>query len=114
MERQYVIDDFKLSESWRLFKILGEFVDGVENLHDLGPAVSIFGSARTKPDDPVYKQAVAIARAFAEAGFAVIPFEAFGLRNDDGWVRLSVGAVSVDEVRAGLTRVRTLLERIES
>ncbi|MGD9008846.1 MAG: TIGR00730 family Rossman fold protein [Desulfobacteraceae bacterium] len=72
MERQYMIDDFKLSESWRLFKILGEFVDGVENLHDLGPAVSIFGSARTKPNDPLYKQAVAIARAFAEAGFAVI------------------------------------------
>jgi hypothetical protein len=67
-----MIDDFKLSESWRLFKILGEFVDGVENLHDLGPAVSIFGSARTKPNDPLYKQAVAIARAFAEAGFAVI------------------------------------------
>lgn len=72
MERQFVIDDFKLSESWRLFKILGEFVDGVENLHDLGPAVSIFGSARTQPDDPVYKQAVQIAKAFAEAGFAVI------------------------------------------
>jgi hypothetical protein len=72
MERQFVIDDFKLSESWRLFKILGEFVDGVENLHDLGPAVSIFGSARTKANDPLYKQAVAIARAFAEAGFAVI------------------------------------------
>lgn len=72
MERQFVIDDFKLSESWRLFKILGEFVDGVENLHDLGPAVSIFGSARTKPNDPVYKQAVKIAKAFAEAGFAVI------------------------------------------
>ncbi len=72
MERQFVIDDFKLSESWRLFKILGEFVDGVENLHDLGPAVSIFGSARTKPKNPVYKQAVEIAKAFAEAGFAVI------------------------------------------
>jgi uncharacterized protein (TIGR00730 family) len=72
MERQYVIDDFKLSESWRLFKILGEFVDGVENLHDLGPAVSIFGSARTRPNDPLYNQAAAIARAFAEAGFAVI------------------------------------------
>lgn len=72
MERQFVIDDFKLSESWRLFKILGEFVDGVENLHDLGPAVSIFGSARTKPNDPVYKQAVQIAKAFAKADFAVI------------------------------------------
>ena len=72
MEQQYVIDDFKLGESWRLFKILGEFVDGVENLHDLGPAVSIFGSARTRPDDPVYQHARQIAGAFAKSGFAVI------------------------------------------
>lgn len=72
MEKQFLIDDLKLSESWRLFKILGEFVDGVENLHDLGPAVSIFGSARTKPGDPNYQLAMAIARMFAENGFAVI------------------------------------------
>lgn len=72
MERQFIIDDLKLEESWRLFKILGEFVDGVENLHDLGRAVSIFGSARTQPDDPSYRQAQEIAKRFAEAGFAVI------------------------------------------
>ena len=50
MEKQFVIDDLKLGESWRLFRILGEFVEGVEKLHDLGPAVSIFGSARTAPE----------------------------------------------------------------
>lgn len=72
MERQFLIDDLKLGESWRLFKILGEFVEGVEALHELGPAVSIFGSARTKPDDPVYQQARQIAAAFAREGFAVI------------------------------------------
>lgn len=72
MERQFLIDDFKLGESWRLFKILGEFVEGVEALHELGPAVSIFGSARTKPDDPVYQQARQIAATFAKEGFAVI------------------------------------------
>lgn len=72
MEKQYLIDDLKLNESWRLFKIMGEFVDGVENLHELGPAVSIFGSARTQPQDPVYQQTVNIAAAFAQAGFAVI------------------------------------------
>ena len=72
MERQFLIDDFKLGESWRLFKIIGEFVEGVEALHDLGPAVSIFGSARVKPDEPAYQQARSIARAFAENGFAVI------------------------------------------
>ncbi len=72
MERQFLIDDIKLEESWRLFKILGEFVDGVENLHDLGPAVSIFGSARTRAKDPAYAQAQEIAGRFAAAGFAVI------------------------------------------
>lgn len=72
MERQFVIDDLKLGESWRLFRIMGEFVDGVENLHDIGPAVSIFGSARTQPDNPVYKQAVDIAGRFVKEGFAVI------------------------------------------
>jgi uncharacterized protein (TIGR00730 family) len=72
MERQFLIDDLKLGESWRLFKILGEFVEGVEALHELGPAVSIFGSARTQPDDPVYHHASSIAAAFAKNGFAVI------------------------------------------
>ena len=72
MERQFLIDDLKLGESWRLFKILGEFVEGVEALHELGPAVSIFGSARTQDDDPVYGHAREIAGAFAGAGFSVI------------------------------------------
>ena len=45
-----------------------------------------------------------------EAGFAVVPFQAFGLPGETGWARLSVGAVSLDEVRGGLARVRALLE----
>lgn len=72
MEKQFVIDDFKLGESWRLFKIMGEFVDGVEALHDLGPAVSIFGSARMAPEDPIYQKTEKIAGLFAENNFAVI------------------------------------------
>ena len=72
MEKQFVIDDLKLGESWRLFKIMGEFVDGVEALHDLGPAVSIFGSARIPPEDPIYRKTEEIARLFAENKFAVI------------------------------------------
>ena len=72
MEKQFLIDDFKLEESWRLFKIMGEFVDGVESLHDLGPAVSIFGSARIGPRSAVYKKAEKIAALFAENNFAVI------------------------------------------
>ncbi len=72
MERQYLIDDLKLGESWRLFRIMGEFVEGVEALHDIGPAVSIFGSARTPSGDPAYQQAVAVAAAFARENFTVI------------------------------------------
>ncbi len=72
MEKQFLIDEFKLGESWRIFKIIGEFVEGVEALHDIGPAVSIFGSARTLPGDPLYKSAEKIAALFAENGFAVI------------------------------------------
>ena len=72
MEKQYVVEDIRLSESWRLFKILGEFVEGVEKLHDLGPAVSIFGSARIQEDSPYYQAAVDLARRLAENGFGVI------------------------------------------
>ncbi|UCH22165.1 MAG: TIGR00730 family Rossman fold protein [Deltaproteobacteria bacterium] len=72
MEKQFLIDDFKIGESWRLFKIMGEFVGGVEALHDIGPAVSIFGSARIKADNPIYKQAEEIAALFVKNNFAVI------------------------------------------
>jgi len=72
MEKQFLIDDLRLGESWRLFKILGEFVDGVEALHDVGPAVSIFGSARVAPEDPLYRTTEAIAGGFVKAGFAVM------------------------------------------
>ncbi|RLB99538.1 MAG: TIGR00730 family Rossman fold protein, partial [Deltaproteobacteria bacterium] len=49
---KYPINDFKSGESWRLFKIMGEFVEGIDGLHNLGPAVSIFGSARTDSEHP--------------------------------------------------------------
>ncbi|MFZ2632777.1 MAG: TIGR00730 family Rossman fold protein [Desulfosalsimonadaceae bacterium] len=72
MGKQYVIDEMGLKESWRLFRILGEFVEGVEELHDLGPAVSIFGSARMKSTDLYYQKTVEIAGMLAENGFAII------------------------------------------
>ncbi len=72
VEKQYLIEEMELSESWRLFKIIGEFVDGVEAMHDLGPAVSIFGSARIQPEHPYYQKTREIAGMLAENGFAVI------------------------------------------
>ena len=72
MEKQFIIDDIKLGESWRLFRIMGEFVDGVEALHDIGPAINFFGSARVQPEDPIYQKAELLARRFAMLNFAII------------------------------------------
>jgi uncharacterized protein (TIGR00730 family) len=59
-------------ESWRVFRIMGEFVEGFEELANLGPAVTIFGSARTQLDHPHYKNCVETARLLGEAGFSII------------------------------------------
>jgi uncharacterized protein (TIGR00730 family) len=59
-------------ETWRIFRIMAEFVEGFGELSKLGPAVSIFGSARSKPDNPYYQLAQHTAAALAKAGFAVI------------------------------------------
>lgn len=70
--KQYLIDDLSIQESWRLFKIMSEIVDGFENLSDIGPAVSMFGSARVQPDEPLYESTVALSQKLSEAGFSVI------------------------------------------
>ena len=95
MEKQFLIDDLKLGESWRLFKIMGEFVDGVEELHELGPAVSIFGSARIKPEDSVYKKAMEIAFLFAKNKFAVITGGGGGVMEAANKGAADAGGVSV-------------------
>ncbi len=64
--------DFLSTDTWRVLRIMGEFVDGFEALADVGPAVTIFGSARVSADDPLYQAAVDVARALGEAGFAII------------------------------------------
>jgi len=64
--------DWSRSDPWRVLRIQTEFVEGFEALEDLGPAVSLFGSARTKPDDPLFQVGYDIGRALAERGVAVI------------------------------------------
>ncbi|MCX5632283.1 MAG: LOG family protein [Phycisphaerae bacterium] len=59
-------------ETWRVFRIMAEFVEGFEELATIGPAVSFFGSARIKPDDKYYKLAEETAGILAKAGFAII------------------------------------------
>ena len=58
--------------SWQIFKIMAEFVDGFETLAKIGPCISIFGSARTKPGTPYYDLTVEIARRLAIEGFGII------------------------------------------
>lgn len=62
----------KGENSWTMFKVLSEFVEGFETLNQFGPCVSIFGSARTQPDHPYYKKAVDIGRLLTEEGYGVI------------------------------------------
>lgn len=64
--------DFRAKDPWRALRILGEVVDGFETLHEIQGAVSIFGSARTKEDDPVYEAARETARLLAKRGFPII------------------------------------------
>jgi uncharacterized protein (TIGR00730 family) len=59
-------------DAWRVFRIMGEFVEGFEDLSEIGPAVSIFGSARVGPEDAEYQQCVETARLLGEKGFAII------------------------------------------
>ncbi len=67
------INDTELTrESWKIFQIMAEFVEGFERLARIKPSVSIFGSARTEPDHPYYQLAEDIARALSDAGFSVV------------------------------------------
>lgn len=63
---------FTHTDPWRIMRIMGEFVEGFDDLAELGPAVTIFGSARVKPDHPQYHAATEVARLLGEAGFTII------------------------------------------
>ncbi|WP_017258577.1 LOG family protein [Pedobacter arcticus] len=64
--------EIKVTDSWQIFKIMAEFVDGFEKLAKIGPCVSIFGSARTKNENKYYQTAVEIGRRLTERGYGVI------------------------------------------
>jgi len=64
--------DFTYTDPWRVLRIMSEFVDGFDVLAHIPPSVALFGSARTKPDDPMYVSAVETARLLAKAGFGII------------------------------------------
>ncbi|GAB2962085.1 TIGR00730 family Rossman fold protein [Hymenobacter coalescens] len=74
--RKHFVDkdwnEIKIADSWQIFKVMAEFVEGFEKLSKIGPCVSIFGSARTKPDNPYYQMAEEIAAKLVRHGYGVI------------------------------------------
>jgi uncharacterized protein (TIGR00730 family) len=68
----YEINDLAKEESWRMFRIIGEMVEGFDRLSGVEPAVTIYGSARIKPQDDLYSQTTEIARRLGELGFSII------------------------------------------
>ncbi len=65
-------NEIKTNDSWAIFKIMGEFVNGYEKLSQIGPCVSIFGSARTKPENPYYKLTEEVAKKIVDHGYGII------------------------------------------
>ena len=71
-EAQFLIDEFKVGDTWRIFKIMSEFVEGFERLAEVGPAVSVFGSSRAREGDPFYTKAQKFGSIMAENNIPVI------------------------------------------
>ena len=85
--------DWVHTDPWRVLRIQSEFVEGFGALAELGPAVAVFGSARTRRDHPTYAQAREVGRLLAEAGFAVITGGGPGMMEAANRGAFDVGAV---------------------
>jgi uncharacterized protein (TIGR00730 family) len=88
-------DEYKTSDSWRVFRIMGEFVGGFDNMATITRGVSIFGSARTSEDDEMYIAARETARLLAEAGFEIITGGGPGIMEAANRGAYEAGKVSV-------------------
>ena len=85
----------RVKDTWRVFRIMSEFVEGFERLGSLGPSVSVFGSARTKPGTPYYELGVTVGRTLAEHGYAVITGGGPGIMEAANKGAQEAGGVSV-------------------
>ncbi|HTG87566.1 MAG TPA: TIGR00730 family Rossman fold protein [Pyrinomonadaceae bacterium] len=88
-------DEFTHTDPWRVFRIMGEFVEGFDDMASLNRAISIFGSARSKPDDPDYKAAQETAALLAVEGFAVITGGGPGIMEAANRGAFEAGGISV-------------------
>ncbi len=72
MHNEYEINQLAKEESWRMFRIIGELVEGFDSLADIEPAVTVYGSARLQPEDKLYAQTEEIAYLLGKAGFSIM------------------------------------------
>jgi uncharacterized protein (TIGR00730 family) len=95
MAQEYEINDLAKEESWRMFRIIGELVEGFDKLSGIEPAVSIYGSARITQDDELYSQTEEVARRLGEMGFSIITGGGPGVMEAANKGALAAGATSV-------------------
>ena len=95
MSYGYEINDLAKEESWRMFRIIGELVEGFDNLAGIEPAVSIYGSARISRNDELYTQTEEIARQLGELGFSIITGGGPGVMEAANNGALKAGVTSV-------------------
>jgi uncharacterized protein (TIGR00730 family) len=94
-EHQFLIDEWKIQDTWRLFRILSEFTEGFETLSEVERAVAIFGSSRCQRDDPMYLKTEQIAGMLAREGFSVITGGGPGLMEAANKGAAEAGAKSI-------------------
>ena len=96
-EQQYVVDAISPQDTWRIFRIMAEFVEGFDSLTNLPPCITVFGSARSRPDEPVYQRAEKLARELVGRGYAVMTGGGPGIME-----AANKGAYEADGVSIGL------------
>lgn len=94
-EAQFLIDEFKVGDTWRIFKIISEFVEGFEDLADVGHAISIFGSSRAVAGEPYYEMARKLGGMMAENGIAIITGGGAGIMEAANRGAFDAGGASV-------------------
>ncbi len=95
MATEYEINDLAKEESWRMFRIMGELIEGFDELSNIGPAVTIYGSARLEQDDPLYSEIVEIAHKLGQTGFGIITGGGPGVMEAANKGAFDAGATSV-------------------
>jgi uncharacterized protein (TIGR00730 family) len=95
MSEGYEINDMAKEESWRMFRIIGEFVEGFDKMSGIEPAVTVYGSTRVRPGDELYEKTVEIAGLLGELGFSIVSGGGPGIMEAANKGAKQAGAISV-------------------